>query len=254
MFRGVQENMSDVQFYRVWDAPTRVFHWVNLACIVCLAAIGIALLYDNELGITDSGKLLLKSTHVWFGYVFVLNLLWRIAWAFIGNPHARWTAILPFQPGYMAELKDYVRGLIQDNAQPYKGHNPIARTMVTLLFLLLMVQAATGLVLAGTDIYYPPFGHWISSWIAAPGVDPSTIAPYNKTGVDPVAWDAMRSFRSRFVTAHYWTFYVLLVAAFIHLAGVVVTELREGGGIVSAMVTGQKVFSRKPVDHTQTKT
>jgi Ni/Fe-hydrogenase 1 B-type cytochrome subunit len=27
-----------------------------------------------------------------------------------------------------------------------------------------------------------------------------------------------------------------------------VTELREGGGIVSAMFTGRKVFDRKPVD------
>jgi hypothetical protein len=32
------------------------------------------------------------------------------------------------------------------------------------------------------------FGHWIASWIAAPGVDPSTFTPYNKTGVDPAAW------------------------------------------------------------------
>jgi VIT1/CCC1 family predicted Fe2+/Mn2+ transporter len=34
----------------------------------------------------------------------------------------------------------------------------------------------------------------------------------------------------------------------IHIVGVVVTELREGGGLVSAMFTGRKVFDRKPVD------
>jgi len=178
---------GNVQFYRVWDAPTRLFHWINLACILGLGAIGIALLYDKELGLTDAGKLLLKSIHVWFGYIFVLNLLWRIVWAFIGNPHARWTAILPFQSGYIAESKSYIRGLIQGDAQPYVGHNPIARAMVTLLLILLVVQAATGFVLAGTDIYYPPFGHWTAAWIAAPGVDPSTIVPYDKTGIDPSA-------------------------------------------------------------------
>jgi Ni/Fe-hydrogenase 1 B-type cytochrome subunit len=75
--------------------------------------------------------------------------------------------------------------------------------MVSVLLALLVVQAGTGLVLAGTDIYYPPFGHWIASWIAAPGVEPSTIAPYSKTGVDPTAGEAMRSFRSPFVTVHY---------------------------------------------------
>jgi Ni/Fe-hydrogenase 1 B-type cytochrome subunit len=239
---------GDVQFYRVWDLPTRWFHWINFACVLGLAAIGTALLYDKELGVTDAGKLFLKTTHVWLGYIFALNLLWRIVWAFIGNRHARWSAILPLRSGYVTECKSYVRGLIHGDARPYLGHNPFARVMVTLLLILLIVQAATGLVLAGTDIYYPPFGHWIAGWIAAPGVNPSTIVPYDKIGIDPVAWDAMRSFRSAFVTVHYWSFYVLLVAVVIHIIGVVITELREGGGIVSAMLTGRKVFDRKPVD------
>ena len=58
----------------------------------------------------------------------------------------------------------------------------------------------------------------------------------------------MRSFRSAFVTVHYWNFYALLVAIVIHIAGVIVTELREGGSIVSAMFTGRKVFDREPAD------
>ena len=92
------------------------------------------------------------------------------------------------------------------------------------------------------------FGHWIASWIAAPGVDPSTITPYNKTGVDPAAWEAMRSFRSPFVTVYYWTFYAPLFLIAVHIIGVLVTELREGGSIVSAMFTGRKVFDQAPVD------
>ena len=59
-----------LQSYRVWDAPTRWFHWINFACVVGLAAIGIAILYEKELGVTDGGKILLKTTHVWIGYVF----------------------------------------------------------------------------------------------------------------------------------------------------------------------------------------
>jgi cytochrome b len=120
--------------------------------------------------------------------------------------------------------------------------------MVSILLVLLVLQAVTGLVLAGTDIYYPPFGYWIASWIAAPGVDPAIIAPYDKAGIDPKSWEAMRSFRSSFVTVHYWNFYALLSAIAIHIIGVVVTEFGEGGGIVSAMFTGRKVFDQKPVD------
>ncbi len=58
----------------------------------------------------------------------------------------------------------------------------------------------------------------------------------------------MRSFRSVFLSIHYWNFYALLGAIVIHVTGVVVTELREGGGIVSAMFSGQKVFDREPRD------
>jgi Ni/Fe-hydrogenase 1 B-type cytochrome subunit len=198
--------------------------------------------------VTDSGKILLKTTHVWFGYVFAVNLAWRIAWAFIGNRHASWSAILPFHTGYGAAFKTYLLELIRGNVRPYLGHNPVARAMISIFLILLVLQAVTGLVLAGTDIYYPPFGHWIASWIAAPGVDPSTIAPYDKSGIAPTSWEAMRSFRSAFVTVHYCNFYALPVAIVIHIAGVIVTELREGGGIVSAMFTGRKVFDREPAD------
>jgi Ni/Fe-hydrogenase 1 B-type cytochrome subunit len=188
--------------------------------------------------VTDGGKILLKTTHVWFGYVFAVNLAWRLAWAFIGNRHASWSAILPFHKGYGAAFRTYLRELIRGDVRPYLGHNPVARAMISIFLILLMVQAVTGLVLAGTDIYYPPFGRWIIGWIAAPGANPSTIAPYDKTGIDPASWEAMRSFRSAFVTVHYWNFYALLAVIVIHIVGVVVTELREGGGIVSAMFTG----------------
>ena len=78
-----------------------------------------------------------------------------------------------------------MRELFRGDVRPYLGHNPIARMMVSILLILLVLQAVTGLVLAGTDIYYPPFGYWIASWVAAPGVDPATIAPYDKAGIDP---------------------------------------------------------------------
>ena len=59
---------TNLQFYPVWDRPTRWFHWINFVCVVALAAIGTAILYDKELGVTDGGKILLKTTHVSVSY------------------------------------------------------------------------------------------------------------------------------------------------------------------------------------------
>src|SRR5680860_1598478 len=74
-----------LQSHAVWDRSTRWFHWINFACVVALVALGTAILYAKELGVTDDGKILLKTTHVLFGYVFAVNLAWRIVCAFIGN-------------------------------------------------------------------------------------------------------------------------------------------------------------------------
>ena len=94
------------------------------------------------------------------------------------------------------------------------------------------------------NIYYPPFGYWFASWVAAPGVEPSTLLPYDKTGIDAASWDAMRAFRSPFVTGHYWTFYALLFLIVIHIVGVVVTELREGGASSPPCSRGGKSLIR----------
>lgn len=130
----------------------------------------------------------------------------------------------------------------------YIGHNPLGRIAIALLLLLLLLQGITGLILAGTDLFYPPIGSWIAKWVAALGIDPATLAPYAPAMYDKVAYEAMRTLRGPVVTIHYYGFYVLLVIGLIHILAVVVTELREGSNLISAMVSGKKVLSAPPAD------
>ncbi|MDT8372023.1 MAG: cytochrome b/b6 domain-containing protein, partial [Gammaproteobacteria bacterium] len=74
---------EQVTHYQVWDRTVRLFHWVNVICVLCLIAIGVAILNAKVLGVTDDGKILLKTLHIYFGYVFAINLGWRIIWGFI---------------------------------------------------------------------------------------------------------------------------------------------------------------------------
>jgi cytochrome b len=233
-----------LRHYPAWDLAVRIFHWVNVICVLGLTALGTAILWNKELGVSPEGKILLKTVHVWFGYGLAANLAWRLIWAFIGPPRARWRAFLPRLRG----LGGYLRAVFAGNAPAYLGHNPLGRLMVTALLLLLAVQAVTGLVLAGTDIYFPPLGSRIATWVAAPGVDPATLVPGDQSQVDPAAWQAMRAFRSPFVETHEVLFFVLLALATLHVLGVISGEVREGGGLVSAMVTGRKTLDRPPVD------
>jgi len=240
--------MTEIKAYKVWDAGTRWFHWINLICILGLTAVGLVILNAGSLEIANTGKLQLKTVHVWIGYIFAINLLWRFVWAFFGNTHARWPALLPGGKGYGARLRSYIGAFFSDKPQVYLGHNPAGRIAVTLLLILLSIQAVTGLVLAGTDLFMPPFGHWIAQWVAAPGIAPDTLVGYAPEMYDQTAYEAMRAFRKPFITTHLYSFYALMITIVVHIAAVVITDIREGGNIISAMFTGKKTLEGKPED------
>ncbi len=246
-----RESGQTLQSYPVWDATTRWFHWINVLCVLLLAAIGLVILNAGALGVSGDGKVTLKTIHAWTGYVFALNLCWRFIWGFFGNRYARWGAALPFGGAWFRELKLYLRGLKSGDAPYYRGHNPLGRLMVGLLFLLLGAQMITGLVLAGTDLYLPPFGHEFAEWATGAGEDHSKLVglkPGEKELLDPEGYAAMREFRTPFITIHKWSFFALMAFIPIHIAAAVFADIRERSGLISAMFTGVKFFTRKPRD------
>jgi Ni/Fe-hydrogenase 1 B-type cytochrome subunit len=234
--------MRQLRTFPVWDAEVRWFHWINALCVLALIAVGIAILNDKALGLSNDGKVLLKSAHVWIGYVFALNLAWRLVWAFVGGTHSRWRELLPFGRGYRSALRRYVSALRSGGHPQYLGHNPLGRIGVFLLLILLTIQAVTGLVLAGTDLFWPPFGAWIADAVAAPGVDPGALVPYAPELYDQAAYATMRDSRAPVVLVHEYTFYALLTLVAVHVAAVVITEIRGGGNLISAMFTGKKIL------------
>ena len=237
-----------LQEYKVWDATTRIFHWLNVLCVLGLIAVGTVILNGDALGASAGGKITLKTVHVWIGYVFVLNLLWRLVWGFIGGPYARWRSILPFGRGYAAQLGGEVAALREGRVQNYLGHTPVGRIAVTVLFGALLLQGATGLILAGTDLYMPPFGNAIAAKVAAVGVDPDQVRPNAPETVDPEAYKAMRATRASVVETHEIMYFVLLGLIALHIFAVVITEIKHGGNIISAMVSGRKSFAAPPAD------
>jgi len=230
--------------YRVWDAPTRIFHWVNFTTVLLLIFMGLMMLFKKDMGITSlDAKITLKTIHVLIGYVFVLNLVVRIGWAFVGNRFARWSAMLPGK-GFFADVKGYLAG----EPKQYLGHNPIGRLAVAVMMASLLVMATTGLIRAGTDIYYPPFGSIAAEFVAAEGVDPSTLKPYDKTFVDAAKMKELSAFKGPFGEVHIYTSYFLMFLIFLHIFAVAHVEITEGGGLVSAMISGRKTLRKEPED------
>lgn len=234
--------------YKAWDLPTRLFHWINFLCVMALSILGLIMLNKGAIGISGREAAIgLKALHVLVGYVFTVNLLVRIVWGFIGSKHSRWSTLLPGK-NFRQKLTTYKDSIKSGQPQTFIGHNPIGRLSVLLLLLLLTTQMATGLIRAGTDIYYPPLGKLFASQVAADGVSPSDIKPYDKTGTDADKLAGLQAFKKPFGVVHVYTAYVLWFLILVHLVAVIRAENGGGGTLISAMFSGKKHLSREPAD------
>ena len=99
----------------VWDAPTRVFHWLLAASFA-----GAFLTADSERW---------RDIHVLLGYTFAGLIGFRLVWGLIGTRYARFRSFL-FRP---RELFEYLRSLLTRSPRHYLGHNPAGSIAVLLL-------------------------------------------------------------------------------------------------------------------------
>jgi cytochrome b len=114
---------------RVWDLPTRLFHWV-----LALAVAGSVI--SAKVG---------GAAMVWhfrLGYLVFFLLLFRLAWGVLGGRWSRFSSFL-YGPG---AVRRYLRGQPREGERFGIGHNPLGALSVFALLTVLVVQVATGLV------------------------------------------------------------------------------------------------------------
>jgi cytochrome b len=113
---------------RVWDLPTRLFHWALAALVV----------FSFTTGKVGGGWM---QWHVKSGCTILALLLFRLAWGFAGNHGARFAR---FVRGPRAVLA-YARASLKGRHPFSVGHNPMGGWMVMFMLAVLLLQAATGL-------------------------------------------------------------------------------------------------------------
>ena len=117
----------------IWDAPTRVFHWVQ------------ALAFGVAYYTSDSEKY--RDIHIAFGYIMLGLIVFRLLWGFIGTRYARFTSFL-FKPG---EIITYLISLARRKPEHYLGHNPAGSLSVWLLLALGLFLGVTGVMALQDD-------------------------------------------------------------------------------------------------------
>jgi cytochrome b len=118
-----------LRWIRVWDWPTRLFHW----SLVLLITVNI---YTGNVG-----GLREMDLHMLSGYAILALVLFRLVWGFIGSRHSQFSH---FVRGPRAVIA-YARSLASGVHRSFVGHNPLGGWSVVAMLLSLLIQAVTGL-------------------------------------------------------------------------------------------------------------
>ena len=149
----------------VYEAPVRLWHWVNALCITVLAVTGYLIaspppsLHGEASAHFEMGYI--RFAHFAAAQIFVVGFLFRVYWAFVGNEHARQLFILPvWRAAWWREMIGELRWYLFLEKTPKKfiGHNPLAH-----FFMFVFVTiGSTFMICTGFALYGE--GEGAASW------------------------------------------------------------------------------------------
>ncbi len=130
---------------KVWDAPTRLFHWAVVLLIACS--------YFS----IEYGRIRL---HFLSGYALLALLLFRLAWGFVGSETSRFSQFMRSPVEGFRHLHHFAKREPDDQI----GHNAAGGWMVLILLGDIALQVGLGLFSNAQDDYVEegPLAHLLS--------------------------------------------------------------------------------------------
>lgn len=134
---------------RVWDIPTRLFHWLLVLLLIVLFVTG-------KLG----GNWL--EWHRRAGFSVLGLIAFRMVWGFAGSYHARFTNFVR-RPGL---VREYAKGVMRGDSARYVGHNPLGAISVVAMLGVLFIQALLGLFSNDDLMLEGPYARLVSKAVS----------------------------------------------------------------------------------------
>ena len=128
---------------RVWDAPTRLFHWV----IVLLIALSYVSIKQDW-----------TQLHFISGYTILTLLVFRLAWGVVGSETSRFSQFVRNPIEGLRHLAQFPRR--EPDAEI--GHNAAGGWMVLLMLAAIAAQVTTGLFSNADGLLDGPLAHHLS--------------------------------------------------------------------------------------------
>jgi Ni/Fe-hydrogenase 1 B-type cytochrome subunit len=211
----------------VYEAPVRIWHWINALAITVLALTGyfIGSPLPTLPGEASANYLMgyIRFAHFAAGYVLAIGLMGRLYWAVVGNHHARELFTLPLlQRAYWREVLRMVKWYAFVSPQPnrYVGHNPLARlSMFVGYFLLTLFMIGTGFAMYGEGTQAGSWADRLFGW----------VIPLFGQSQDVHTW-------------HHLGMWGLIVFVIVHVYAAIREDIMGRQSIVSTMVSGRRTF------------
>ena len=124
---------------RVWDAPTRVFHW-----LLVLSFAGAYLTSESERW---------SLVHITLGYTLGGLITFRLIWGFVGTRYARFTSFVKGP----SEVLQYAKSMATLKPKHFVGHNPLGAVAIVLL-----IVSGIAIVVTGYAAFNEIGGEWVA--------------------------------------------------------------------------------------------
>lgn len=220
------ENISSIYIY---EAPIRVWHWLNAAAVVVLAVSGylIGTPLPSYTGDPSTVYVMawIRLSHLAAGHLFAVLWVARIWWAFAGNAFARQLFMPPLWSATWTDGLVYQLAwnlFLVSKARRYTGLNPLAHVVMLVAFVvpsivLLLTGYAMYAEIAGHDSWFYALFGWLSA------VSPNTIDYH---------------------TIHRLSMWVMVGFIFAHIYTAVREDIVSRQSMVSTMLSGYRLFKR----------
>ena len=227
MSENIQATHSETAVY-VYQAPLRLWHWINALAITILAITGyfIGSPLPSMSGEASDHFLMgyIRFAHFSAGYIVLIGFIFRVYWAFAGNKHAREIFLhnilsKTYWHGLWHEIKWYL--FIEKEPEQFEGHNPLAIFVMHWFFVYgIIFMIFTGFALYGE-------GTGAGSWAHAAFT--SWLIPLFGQSMDVHTW-------------HHFGMWLIIIFVMIHVYVAVREDIMSRQSIISSMISGWRTL------------
>lgn len=220
----------------IWQLPVRIFHWGNALAITVLIVTGVIIANPPViLSHAEAYDLywfgIIRFSHFVAAYIFLVFILLRFYWAFVGNKYSNWAAYNPFSKKawknilYVIKVDIFLQNDKDHNMRDISvGHNRVAAMAYIGFFFLFLVMIFTGFGLYSpmSEAWFPDMFNWVVPFLGG-------------------------DFMARSI--HHLAMWLIILIIIFHVYLVFYHEWLEGRGEVSSIFSGYKFVRQERVSN-----